>query len=360
MDDIFQTYKNMKNTKIAEYGVIPEGNSIKKYIVTNRNGMQLEVINYGGIITSLTAPDRNGKYEDVVLGFTKPEDYFTGNSYFLGAIVGRFANRIAGGKFNLEGKTYTLETNNSPNHLHGGKEGFSHKIWEIEAVPNSQTLKLSYTSEDGEEGYPGKLTVTVWYTLTDDNALEISYEATTDKPTIVNLSQHSYFNLSGDFTEFITGHELQLNADYFIAVDNTMIPTGELKNVEGTPFDFRISKLIGKDINADDEQLKLGNGYDHCWVPNGTGLRSIAEVYHTETGRVMEVLTDQSGVQLYSGNFLDGKYETKTGGKNESRTGLCLETQHFPDSPNQPHFPSVTLLPGQKYQSKTIYKFSVK
>ncbi|SHM04151.1 aldose epimerase family protein [Chryseobacterium polytrichastri] len=350
----------MKNIEVSEYGVTPEGIVVKKFTVTNKNGMQLEVINYGGIITSLTAPDRNGQYKDVVLGFTKPEDYFTGNSYFLGAIVGRFANRIAGGKFSIEGKTYELETNNSPNHLHGGNEGFSNKIWEIEAVPNSQTIKLSYTSKDREEGYPGELKVTVLYTLTDDDALEISYEATTDKPTIVNLSQHSYFNLSGDFTELITGHELQLYADYFIPTDNTMIPTGELKNVEGTPFDFRIPKLIGKDIEIDDEQLKFGSGYDHCWVPNGKGLRSIAEVYHAETERMMEVLTDQPGVQLYCGNFLDGKYETKTGGRNERRTGLCLETQHFPDAPNQSHFPSVMLIPGEKYQSKTIYKFSVK
>lgn len=352
----------MENISTSDYGVTSKGDSIKKYTLTNKNGMKVEVINFGGIITSLTAPDRNGKYEDVVLGFTKPEGYFDGNPYYFGALIGRYGNRIANAKFSLGGKIYEIDKNDGPNSLHGGKEGFHTRFWNIEAVKDAKfpTLKLSYTSADGEEGYPGKLTTTVFYTLTDDNALEISYEAETDKPTVVNLTQHSYFNLSGNFTKTITDHELQINADHFLPVNETLIPTGEQKAVKGTPFDFTVSKPIGKDINADDDQLKKGKGYDHNWILNGKGLRSIAKVYHQGTGRLMEVFTDEPGVQFYSGNFLDGKFDTKTGGKNEFRTGFCLETQHFPDSPNQSSFPSTELKPGQKYQSKTIYKFSVK
>jgi len=352
----------MENVHTADYGVTLKGDSIKKYTLTNKNGMKVEVINFGGIITSLTAPDRNGKYEDVVLGFTKPEGYFNGNPYYFGALIGRYGNRIANAKFSLEGKANEIDKNDGPNSLHGGKEGFHTRFWNIEPVKDAKfpTLKLTYTSADGEEGYPGKLTTTVFYTLTDDNALEISYEAETDKPTVVNLTQHSYFNLSGNFTKTITDHELQINADHFLPVNETLIPTGEQKAVKGTPFDFTVSKSIGKDINADDDQLKKGKGYDHNWILNGKGLRSIAKVYHQGTGRLMEVFTDEPGVQFYSGNFLDGKFDTKTGGKNEFRTGFCLETQHFPDSPNQPSFPSTELKPGQKYQSKTIYKFSVK
>ncbi len=352
----------MEHVHTSDYGVTPKGDSIKKYTLSNKNGMKVEVINFGGIITSLTAPDRNGKYEDVVLGFTKPEGYFDGNPYYFGALIGRYGNRIANAKFTLEGKAYEIDKNDGPNSLHGGKEGFHTRFWNIEVVKDAKfpTLKLSYTSADGEEGYPGKLTTTVFYTLTDDNALEISYEAETDKPTVVNLTQHSYFNLSGNFTKTITDHELQINADHFLPVNETLIPTGEQKAVKGTPFDFTVSKPIGKDISADDDQLKKGKGYDHNWILNGKGLRSIAKVYHQGTGRLMEVFTDEPGVQFYSGNFLDGKFDTKTGGKNEFRTGFCLETQHFPDSPNQPSFPSTELKPGQKYQSKTIYKFSVK
>ena len=352
----------MENIQVSDYGVTAKGDSIKKYTLTNKNGMKVEVINFGGIITSLTAPDKDGKYEDVVLGFTKPEGYFNGNPYYFGALIGRFGNRIANAKFILDGKTYDIDKNDGPNSLHGGKEGFHTKIWTVEPIGNAETpsLKLTYVSNDGEEGYPGKLTTTVVYTLTKDNALEIAYEATTDKTTIVNLTQHSYFNLSGKFTQPITDHELQLDADQFLPVNGTLIPTGERRNVAGTPFDFKTPKLIGKDINSDDEQVKLGKGFDHNWILNGTGLRKIATVYHSGTGRVMEVSTDQPGVQFYSGNFLDGKFDTKTGGKNEHRTGFCLETQHFPDSPNEASFPTVVLKPGEKFQSKTIYKFSVK
>ncbi|TDX86877.1 aldose epimerase family protein [Epilithonimonas xixisoli] len=351
----------MEKLSVSDYAVSPAGDSIKQYTLKNKNGMEAKIINYGAIITSLTAPDKDGKFQDIVLGYTKPEDYFNGNPYFFGALIGRYGNRIANAKFELDGKTYDLDKNDGPNHLHGGKKGFYTKLWKVdEKASNDHTLKLDYTSADGEEGYPGKLDVSVIYTLNDENALEIAYSATTDKKTIVNLTQHSYFNLSGNFNQPITDHELQLKAATFIPVNNTLIPTGELKPVAGTPFDFNQSKLIGKDIEASDEQLKLGKGYDHCWVLDGKGLRTIGSLYHPASGRVMEVITTEPGVQFYSGNFLDGKYDTKTGGKNEFRTGLCLETQHYPDSPNQPSFPSVVMEPGQKYETKTIYKFSVK
>lgn len=352
------------NSEITKtiYGKTPEGEQVDLYTLTNKNGMKVQIINYGGIITSLTAPDNKGNYEDVVLGYTKPEDYFNGNPYFYGAIIGRYGNRIANAKFSLDGKSYQLDKNDGQNHLHGGKKGFYAKLWNAEIVENTQipTLKLTYVSQDGEQGFPGKLTTTVTYSLTDNDALEILYQANTDKKTIVNLTQHSYFNLSGKFNQPITDHELILNADKMIPVNDVLIPTGELKSVANTPFDFRVSKTIGKDINIDDEQLKKGKGYDHCWVLNGNGLRKIGELYHPKSGRVMEVITDQVGVQFYSGNFLDSKYDTKSGGKNDFRTGLCLETQHFPDSPNQPSFPSVILNPGENYSTKTIYKFSVK
>lgn len=355
--------ENPKAVEVANYGVTAKGDSIKLYTLQNKNGMKMEVINYGGIITSLTAPNKDGKYEDVVLGYTKPQDYFVHESdFFFGALIGRYGNRIANAKFSLDGKSYDLDKNDGVNHLHGGKEGFFSRVWNVEVVKDAKqpTLKLTYVSADGEQGYPGKLTSTVLYTLTDDNALEISYEANTDKETIVNLTQHTYFNLSGNFTKPITDHELQLNAKQFTPVNSTLIPTGELKAVAGTPFDFTTSKLIGKDIDAKDEQLKLGKGYDHNWVLEGSGMRTIGTLYHAESGRMMEISTTEPGVQFYSGNFLNGKYDTKTGGKNDFRTGLCLETQHFPDSPNQPSFPSTVLKPGETYKTKTIYKFSVK
>lgn len=352
----------MENIQVSDYGITGKGDSVEKYTLTNRNGMQVEIISYGGTIISLMAPDKNGNYEDVVLGFTDPEDYFNGNPYFFGALVGRYGNRIAGAEFTLEGKTYQLHKNDGSNSLHGGKEGFDTKIWTAEPVENAQfpTLKLAYISADGEEGFPGQLTTTVLYTLTDDDALEISYEAITDKATVVNLTQHSYFNLSGDFTKTITDHEMQISADRFLPVNKNIIPTGELREVKGTPFDFTVSKPVNRDIDADDEQLRLGEGYDHNWILNGEGLRTIASVCHPGSGRIMEVISDRPGVQFYSGNFLDGKYKTKTGGRYEKRSGFCLETQGYPDSPNQKAFPSTELKPGQKYQTKTIYKFSVK
>lgn len=352
----------MRTIQISDFGITKNGDEIKKYTLINKNGMQAEIINYGGIVTSLTAPDRNGKYEDVVLGFTKPENYFNDNGYFFGALIGRYANRIAHAEFSLEGEVFTVDKNDKSNCLHGGRKGFHTQIWKVEPIENNgfSAVRLTYTSQNGESGFPGKLLVTVTYTLTDDNALEIFYEATTDKTTVINLTHHSYFNLSGDFSKTIVDHEVQINADQFLPINGSSIPTGEKMMVKGTPFDFTSFKKIGEDIDKQNEQLEKANGYDHNWILNGEGLRTIAKVYHSETGRAMEVISDQPGVQFYSGNFLDGKYETKTGGKNTSRTGFCMETQHYPDAPNQPSFPSTELKPGEKYQSQTIYKFSVR
>ena len=347
----------------AEYATTTEGVKIEKYTLENTNGMKVEVITFGGIITSLTAPDKNGKYEDVVLSYNTPEDYFEGNPYFFGAIIGRFGNRIAKGQFSLDGKKHQLTINDGPNQLHGGK-GFDKVVWTATPVEGAEhpTLQLSYTSKDGEEGYPGTLTTVVTYTLTADNALEIAYEATTDQKTIVNLTQHSYFNLSANFSNTILDHELMLKAGKMLPVDATLIPTGELKPVAGTPFDFTKAKEIGNDINAKDGQLEKGLGYDHCWVfdDQNKSLKEVATLYHKTSGRFMQVYTDQPGIQFYSGNFLDGKKASKTGGNYEKHTGLCLETQHFPDAPNHPEFPSVVLNPGEKYTTKTTYKFSVK
>lgn len=347
----------------SEYATTPEGVKIEKYTLENTNGMKVEVITFGGIITSLTAPDKNGKYEDVVLSYTTPEDYFDGNPYFFGAIIGRFGNRIAKGQFSLDGKKHQLTINDGPNQLHGGK-GFDKVVWTATPVEGAEdpTLKLSYTSKDGEEGYPGTLTTVVTYTLTADNALEIAYEATTDQKTIVNLTQHSYFNLSANFSNTILDHELMMKAGKMLPVDATLIPTGELKSVEGTPFDFTKAKEIGKDINVKDDQLEKGLGYDHCWVfdDQNKSLKEVATLYHKASGRFMQVYTDQPGIQFYSGNFLDGKKASKTGGNYEKRTGLCLETQHFPNAPNHSEFPSVVLNPGEKYTTKTTYKFSVR
>nr|WP_026990306.1 aldose epimerase family protein [Flavobacterium subsaxonicum]KGO94412.1 aldose epimerase [Flavobacterium subsaxonicum WB 4.1-42 = DSM 21790] len=346
----------------ADYGTTPDGAKIEKYTLTNEKGMKMEVITLGGIITSLTAPDKDGKYEDIVLGYAKKEDYFNGNPYFFGAAIGRYGNRIAKGKFSLDGKQYQLTVNDGPNSLHGGK-GFDKRIFTAEEVAGANpTIRLTYTAKDGEEGYPGNLKTIVTYTLTNDNALEIDYEAVTDKKTVVNLTQHSYFNLSGA-GKTILDHELQLNADRMLPVDATLIPTGELKPVAGTPFDFTTAKQVGKDINATDDQLKKGGGYDHCWVftdNNTKDLRHVGSLYHKTSGRYMEVYTTEPAIQFYSGNFIDGTKDSKTGGKYEKRSGLCLETQHYPDAPNQPKFPTTVLSPGEKYTSKTTYKFSVK
>ena len=305
-------------------------------------------------------PDRNGQFGDVVLGYDNLADYIKDSPYF-GALIGRYGNRIAKGKFTLDGKEYTLAVNNGPNALHGGLKGFDKVVWEprILASPEGPSLELRYMSKDGEEGYPGNLSVTAVYTLTDDNALKLEYTATTDKDTVVNLTQHSYFNLAGKGD--ILNHQVMIPADKFTPVDSTLIPTGELKPVDGTPFDFRTPTAIGARIGQDDEQLKFGNGYDHNWVINKPmgQLGLMARVYEPTTGRVLEVWSTEPGLQFYSGNFLDGKITGKGGWVYQFRNGFCMEPQHYPDSPNQPNFPSVVLKPGQVYRNTIIYKFSV-
>jgi len=347
----------------SDYGKTPDGISVEQYILKNKKGMKIAILTYGGIITSWTAPNKNGIYQDIVLGYNSLDEYIKSTPYF-GAIIGRYGNRIANGKFTLEGIEYTLAQNDGPNNLHGGIKGFDKVVWNaVEVISDTIIgLKLTYHSKDKEEGFPGNLETVVTYTLSEDNTLEVLYEATTDKKTIINLTQHSYFNLSGDFNKTILNHEITIDADTYIPVDEKLIPTGELATVAGTPFDFRKPKTMALEINADNDQLKKGGGYDHCWVLNDQdeGMRLNATAYHPETGRLLEVFSNEPGIQLYSGNFLDGTLPSKNGGTYAYRSGFCFETQHYPDSPNQNNFPSVVLNPGEKYSSKTSFKFSVK
>jgi aldose 1-epimerase len=323
--------------------------------------MEARICNYGGLVTSLKVPDRNGKLGDVVLGYDNLDGYFKSSPYF-GALIGRYGNRIAKGKFTLDGIAYTLPVNNGSNALHGGIKGFDKVVWEPTILNDGKnpSMQLRYVSKDGEEGYPGTLTVTAIYTLTEDNALKLEYAATTDKDTVANLTHHSYFNLAGHGD--VLGHVVMIHADKFTPVDNTLIPTGELRPVESTPFDFRTPTAIGKRIQQNDEQLKFGNGYDHNWVINKTfgELSLMAQVYEAESGRVLEVLSTEPGLQFYSSNFLDGSITGKGGWTYQFRNGFCMEPQHYPDSPNQPNFPSVVLKPGQVYHNVIIYRFSVR
>lgn len=342
------------------FGQLPDGQQADLYTLTNANGMTVNITNYGGIITKLTAPDKNGQWADVVLGFDSLPPYLSGHPFF-GALVGRYGNRIAKGKFKLNGQEYTLAINNGPNALHGGKKGFDKVLWKATEINRDSVvgLQLEYTSKDMEEGYPGNLTVKVVYTLDNDNALTIDYTATTDKPTVVNLTNHSYFNLTG-LKRDILDHEVTIASDSIVPVDTTLIPTGKLRAVEGTPFDFRKPTKVGTGIDkVEDEQIKAGGGYDHCWVlkRSGDGLEKFATVKDPESGRVMEVFTTEPGVQFYTGNFLDGTLKGK-GATFTKRFGLCLETEHYPDSPNQPQFPTTTLNPGETYHTTTKYKFS--
>lgn len=338
----------------SNFGKTKEGQSVDLYTLTNANGMTVKITNYGGIVTSLQVPDKNGQLGDVVLGFDSLDKYLEGHPYF-GALIGRYGNRIAKGKFTLNGTEYNLATNNDENHLHGGIKGFDKVIWNGEIVKKETEvgIKLSYLSKDGEEGYPGNLSVVVIYTLTNDNELKILYEAETEKPTPVNLTHHSYFNLKGAGNGDILGHLLTIHADRFTPVDDGLIPTGELKSVKDTPMDFTVPKAIGERIN----QVK--GGYDHNYVLNGWdgSLRQAAKVVDPLSGRVMEVWTTEPGLQFYSGNFLDGTITGKEGKIYNKHYGFCLETQHFPDSPNKPQFPSTILKPGEKYTHTTIYRF---
>ncbi|WP_148862876.1 aldose epimerase family protein [Marinobacter fonticola] len=366
-----KTMNDLESVKRSSFGALPDGRKADLYRIVNANGVEMRVTNYGGIVTSLWTPDASGQFDDIVLGFDNLEGYLsdaymTSNPYF-GALIGRYGNRIAGGAFELNGETFELATNNGPNHLHGGDKGFNRELWEAKPFENEQGagLVLTYASADGEEGYPGKLEVEVTYTLTDNNELAIDYRATTTKATPVNLTQHSYFNLQGEGSGSILDHRLTINADAFTPVDKTLIPTGEIRPVEGTPFDFTKATAIGDRIDNDNQQLAFGQGYDHNFVLDRASaaddtLVLAARVIEPDSGRVMEVATTEPGIQFYSGNFLDGTLTGKSGSAYKHRSGFALETQHYPDSPNQEGFPSTILEPGETYETRTVYTFSVR
>lgn len=363
-----QPAENKKTTPAAgiessAFGQLPDGRQVALFSLRNEQGMEVKITTYGGAIVSWTAPDRTGKYEDITLGCDSLAGYLRGTPFF-GALIGRYGNRIAKGHFSLGGTTYTLATNNIGNHLHGGIAGFDKVLWTATPVSGSEpALKLAYLSKDGEEGYPGNLQVEVVYTLQKDNALRIDYKAATDKKTVINLTNHAYFNLAGAGKGDILGHELVLNANTFLPVDSTLIPTGVRQPVAGTVFDFTKNKRIGTEIDQKtDQQIRFGLGYDHCWVLTdpSTTLKQAAVLTEPGSGRVMEVLTTEPAIQFYSGNFLDGKITGKGGHSYALRNGLCLETEHFPDSPNRPDFPTTVLNPGETYRTTTVYRFTAK
>ena len=353
--------KGKASLKKESYGKTADGQEVELYTLTNTNGIETEIATYGGIVVSLKVPDRDGKFDDVVLGFDSLDGYLKGHPFF-GALVGRYGNRIGKAKFTLNSKEYKLAVNNGENSLHGGNKGFDKMVWKAKpvTVKDGVALELSYLSKDGEEGFPGNLSVKVTYTLTNNNELKIDYSATTDQDTIVNLTNHSYFNLAGQGKGDILSHQIQINADRFTPVDSGLIPTGELRSVKGTPLDFTQLTAIGARIGQDDEQLKLGKGYDHNFVLNGKAgtLRLAAKVVEPTTGRVMEVSTTEPGIQFYTANHLDGSLKGKDGKVYGPRSGFCLETQHFPDSPNKPEFPTAVLKKGGRYQTTTVFKFS--
>ena len=344
------------------FGSMQDGTEINLYTLKNKNGMSVGIINYGGIITSIKVPDRDGNFEDVTLGYDELQRYIEKGQYF-GALIGRYANRIENAEFELNGKTYQLAKNDGKNHLHGGIRGFDKVVWQAEIIDNEGTeaLQLRYLSPDGEENYPGNLDVKVTYTLTEDNGIRIDYYAVSDKDTVVNLTNHAYFNLSGHASGDILGHQVMIDADQFTAINNECIPTGEIRNVEGTPMDLRTLKTVGDGIDADDEQIAFGNGYDHNWVLKVSGDKpeKAAEVYDPETGRVMEILTTKPGIQFYSGNSI-ARTVGKEGAVYDRRSALCLETQYYPNGTKHKHFPSPFLKAGQEYKHTTIYRFLVR
>lgn len=341
----------------ADFGKMPDGTAVRIYTLTNKKGAEARITTYGGRLVSLRMPDRQGASGDIVLGFDSVDGYIENPGPFFGALIGRYANRIGGARFTLGGVEYRLNKNDGDNSLHGGAHGFDKAVWTARELSGGG-IELTYISKNGEEGYPGNLKAVVTYRLSNANELRIDYRATTDRTTVVNLTNHTYFNLKGGGD--VMGHLLTLNADRFTPVDAGLIPTGEIRGVSGTPFDFRQPTSIGARIGQDDEQLKLGKGYDHNWVLNGTGLRLAARVEEPSTGRVLEVITTEPGIQFYSGNFLDGTIHGKGGRVYGRRSGFCLETQHFPDSPNKPGFPSTVLKPGSEFRSTTIFKFATR
>ncbi len=352
----------LERIKSEPFGKAPDGTPVELFTLKNLNGVTAQITNFGGIITTLNVPDKDGNFEDVVLGFYTLEEYIKKSPHF-GCLVGRFGNRIAGGKFTLDGVEYQMAINNGPNHLHGGVVGFDKKVWTPEMLTeeNGSALKLTYLSPDGEENYPGNLNVEAVYRLNDDNELILTFIATTDKKTVLNLTHHSYFNLKGHGNGDILDHEIQFNSAEFVAIDSTSIPLGPLMNVSNTPFNFLQPKPIGQDIEADDEQIRNGGGYDHSFVVDGYNeeLKLACTVRERTSGRIMEVWTTEPAVQFYTGNFLDGSIKGKDGKVYNKRYGFCLEAQHYPDSPNHPEYPTTVLDPGEVYDQTTIYKFLV-
>lgn len=351
-----------KRVQIEYFGTTSEGIPVHLYTLMNKAGMQIQLTDYGATVVSVKVPDRDGKIADIALGYPDVKGYET-NAPYLGVTVGRFANRIANAQFKLDGQTYHLFANDGPNTLHGGKRGFDKYVWKSRELKSGlPAMEFTRESPDGEEGFPGNVTARVTFTLMDKNELKIEYSATTDKNTVVNLTNHSYFNLAGPPEKEILDHVVTLDADRFVPVDQNLIPTGELRPVTGTPFDFTTGTAVGARIGQNDQQLKLGRGYDHCWVVNGEpgSLRLAARVEDPTSGRVLEVLTTEPGIQLYTGNFLNGTVTGKYGKVYKYRYALALETEHFPDSPNQPTFPTTELKPGQTYHSETVYRFSTK
>ena len=345
------------------YGFTKDGGEVFAYTFSNAGGLKAEIINYGGIITKLFVPDRKGEFTDVTLGFDALEDYLANPPYF-GAVIGRHANRIEDARFELNGKQYVLYKNDGGNHLHGGLKGFDKAVWQAELIKeeDKESLRLAYRSADGEEGYPGNLDVQVEYTLSDDNELIIDYFAVSDRDTVVNLTNHAYFNLCGHAAGDVSAHEVMIDADAFTAIDDKCTPTGEIRPVEGTPMDLRTAKPLAPGLSSGYEQIVKGSGYDHNWVLNAAGdiSKKAAQVYEKSTGRVMEMYTTKPGVQLYTANFLNSASACKEGARYMKRGGLCLETQFFPNSMKHKNFPSPILRAGQEYRHTTIYKFSVK
>ncbi|MFK7979055.1 MAG: aldose epimerase family protein [Saprospiraceae bacterium] len=344
------------------FGTLPNQVPVDLFTLTNKHGMQVKITNYGGIITSIQVPDKNGLLGEINLGFDNLKAYLQESQPYFGAIIGRYGNRIANGKFTIAGQSYNLAQNSASNHLHGGNKGFDKVVWQAEMIEkrNIPSLILTYLSPDGQEGYPGNLTCKIIYKLTNKNELQINYQATTDKPTVLNLTNHCYFNLKDGGATTCLNHELRIFADAFTPVDKNTIPTGEIKSVKRTPFNFLTSKKIGARIDQNNPQLKIGNGYDHNFVlKTGTNLKKAAKVIERESGRILEVFTTEPGLQLYTANWLDGSLIGHHDIAYEKRSAFCLETQHFPDSPNKPNFPATILRPDEVFQSTTVYKFSV-